>query len=307
MVDLNAWRLEYLGTTSIDFGTHDTGYPFTKQVVITDAVVQTNDMPHPLSDALVFGVDVTRGRTLQFAGAMLSEGILAAGESKWDQPLNRAGVLERAWKARELRRTPGAVATLSNLERGRCVYGRPRQFTPDHTLVRKGWSTYDCAFVTSDDKFYALEENMVTAGLVATEVGGFTFATTFPMSTFGVVSGEAPGMDVGGDEETWPVVIFNGPASNPSAVVKDSSDAILFTIALDAVLADGDTIIVDCRPWSRGVTFNGAPANGLLRGSTRLDACQLPPAEVCSFITYGVVPTDGASATIWWRDAFTSL
>ena len=68
MVDLNLWRLKYPGV-DFEFGTHESGYPFTKQVDVGAVQLETNDLDHPLSDGLVFGVDILRGRTLNFAGA----------------------------------------------------------------------------------------------------------------------------------------------------------------------------------------------------------------------------------------------
>lgn len=305
MVDLNAWRLEY-EDVAFDFGTHESGYPFTKQPVIGPAVLVTDDLAHPLTDGQVFGVDRTRGRSLIFTGAALADAPQPAVR-RWEAPLDAQDVLARVWGARRVRRRAGAVAQLSNLDRGRCVYGRPRNHTPDNEKVRGGWSTYSTEFITSDDKFYALVENMVSAGVPPESLGGYTFSTTFPMSTFGVAQGAAPGMNVGGTEETWPVVAFKGPANNPSVLVKDSTGAILWTIALQATLTMWDTALIDCRPWSRGVTVNGEHANGLLRASTKLDECWLPPSETCELVTYGIVPQNGASGTVWWRDAYASL
>lgn len=306
MVDLNEWRLEYEGV-SFDFGTHESGFPFTKQVVIGPVTIVTDDLAHPLTDGQVFGEDRTRGRSLIFNGAVLSQTPRPSGEARWTAPLDGQDVISRVWGARRVRRRAGAVAQLANLERGRCVYGRPRNHTPDLEKVRGGWSTYSTEFITADDKFYALVENMVTAGVAPESLGGYTFSTTFPMSTFGVAASEAPGVPVGGTEETWPVVAFKGPANNPTVTVKDSTGAILWTIALQATLTAWQTALIDCRPWSRGVTVNGEHANGILRASTKLDECWLPPGEDCELLAYGVVPQNGASATLWWRDAFASL
>ena len=38
MVDLNLWRLEYADTV-LDFGTHESGHPFTAQVKISAAAL----------------------------------------------------------------------------------------------------------------------------------------------------------------------------------------------------------------------------------------------------------------------------
>lgn len=305
MVDLNLWRLEY-DDVALDFGTHESGYPFTDQVKIGAVAIQTDDLAHPLTDGVVFGVDRTRGMQLIFAGAHLGLDALPV-ERRWAPGLDASEAFKRAWNARSVRRVAGSVAQLSNLDRERCVYGRPRNYTADLTKARHGWSTYSAEFVTVDDKFYALTENMVTAGMVPASIGGYTFATTFPMSTFGVTQAAAPGMAVGGTDETWPVVAFIGPSNNPAVTVKNEADEVLFTIALQATLAAGQTALVDCRPWSRGVTLDGVPANGILRASTKLDECRLPPAQTCALLAYGIVPAAGASATIWWRDAFSSL
>lgn len=308
MVDLNEWQLEYEGVT-FSFGTHESGFPFTRQVIVGPAGLETDDQAHPLTDGVVFGVDRGRGRTLQFAGAFLELAPAAVdpGAAAWTRPLDLADGFERVWRGGRFRRDPKWVASLANLDRGRCVYGRPRNPATDHARVRHGWSTWTSEFATVDEKFYALEENMTTAGLVPDSVGGFEFATDFPMSTYGVTQSAAPAMVVGGTDETWPVLVFHGPSSNPSVTVREADGTLLFTVALQATLAAADVVIVDARPWRRGVTRNGLPANGLLRGSTALDLCRLPPQTACLLTTSGVVATSGASATVWWRDAYASL
>lgn len=305
MVDLNLWRLEY-ADVSFDFGTHESGYPFTKQVKVGPATLQTDDLPHPLTDGITFGIDRTRGRQLIFNGAHFGTDPLPT-ERRWTAPLDSSDAMANVWDARAVRTLAGAVAQLSNVDRERCVYGRPRNYDPTHDIARAGWSTYSADFVTADDKFYALTENMVSVGIPPTPLGGYTFSATFPMSTFGVTQAAAPTMQVGGTKETWGVVAFVGPCNNPSVTVKDEAGATLFTIGLQTTLTAGATALVDCRPWSRGVTLNGKPANGLLRASTKLDECRIPPGQACKMTATGIVPAGGASATIWWRDAFSSL
>lgn len=301
MVDLNLWRLEY-GDVSLDFGTHESGHPFVRQVQIGAVDLENTDTPHPLADGIVFGLDVARGRTLDFVGAHLSSAPLPAAR-KWVGPMDDAGTFEAAWRARSIRRNTGAVATVSNLDRGRLAYGRPRPYEADHELVRHGWLVYGAKFVTVDDRFYSTEAHVRAVGVGAGSAAAFAFPVAFPFQ--GTEPTETRGwIDNAGNDDTWPILTFRR-GGHPKAVMHDASGGVAWTLEVNRDLGADDEFVVDCRPWRRTVELNGSSRPGLLRGS-RLELCSVPPG--ISEMTYSAAdPTGLAEVEVRWRDAFTSL
>src|SRR5690349_7183347 len=107
MVDLNLWQLAY-DDTLLEFGTHESGHPFTAQVVVGVPDLEPDDTPHPGGDGLVMGRDLTRGRQIGFAGVHLTTippAVRSPGRA-WVPPLDDAQVFEQAWRARAVRETP---------------------------------------------------------------------------------------------------------------------------------------------------------------------------------------------------------
>lgn len=305
MTDLNLWRLTY-DTTTLEFGTLDSGHPFTRQVQIGAAEVETEDLAHPMSESVLPGVDRSRGRVLEFVGAHLTGTGPAYGETRrWTSPMNLHNAFEQAWRARVVRETAGKVATLTNVDRGRVLYGRPRGVVPDHERARTGWLTYAATFVTVDDRFYDAVEQIVTTGVDAAPAVGFTFPVTFPF-TGGATDPVAARawLTNDGTDDTWPVVTFRR-GTRPRLDMLDGDGDVRWSLQVDKALAYDDVVQVDCRPWRRTVKLNGASRPGLLRGS-RLDAVRLPPgASEAKLSAYDV--SGLAEVEVRWRDAYGSL
>lgn len=301
MTDLNLWRLAY-DSTVLDFGTLDSGHPFTRQVKIGPAVVETEDLAHPMSDAVLPGVDRSRGRTLEFAGAHLTgQPIRYAASRRWVTPMDLHNTFEQAWRARAVRETAGKVASLTSVDRGRTVYGRPRVLTPDHDRVRGGWLTYECAFDTVDDRFYGSTDKVVTTGVDARPAAAFTFPVTFPFTGVTDPVAARAWLVNAGTDDTWPVVTFRG-GTRPRVDMLDGAGETRWWLSIDAVLRAGDVVEVDCRPWRRTVRFNRAARPGVLRGS-RIDACRIPAGASEVKLTATDV-TGQAEVEVRWRDAF---
>lgn len=301
MVDLNLWQLAY-DDVVLEFGTHESGHPFTAQVVVGPADRETDDTSHPLSDGLVFGEDRTRGRLLEFAGAHLST-LPHPQTRQWVPVMDDSGVFERAWRADSVRRVRGKVATCANLDRGRLVFGRPRPYVPDHAKARKGWLAYACAFATIDDRFYSTTEHVALAGVDPGSATAFTFPLTFPHE------GTAPTetrtwVENAGTADTWPVVTFRG-GGHPRVDLLNDMGGVAWSLEVDKVLTDANEVVVDTHPWIRAVTLDGTAAPGLLKGSSLNDA-QIPPG-VHELRLVASDPTGLAEVEVRWRDAFGSL
>lgn len=301
MVDLNLWQLAY-DDVVLDFGTHESGHPFVRQVKVGAVDLENTDSPHPLTDGLVFGLDVARGRVLDFVGAHLSSAPLPA-DRKWVAPMDDAGVFEGAWRARSVRRKAGAVATCANLDRGRLAYGRPRPYEADHELVRHGWLVYGAQFVTVDDRFYSTVEHVRLVGVEPGSPDAFAFPVAFPHQ--GTTPTETRGwIENAGTDDTWPILTFRR-GGNPKAQLHDAAGGVAWTLEVDDNLGADDELVIDTHPWVRTVKLNGSSRPGLLRGS-RLEECWVPPG--ISEMTYTAAdPTGLAEVEVRWRDAFTSL
>lgn len=301
MVDLNLWRLQY-DDTVLEFGTHESGHPFTRQVIVGAAGVNTDDADHPLSGGMVFGRDLSRGRSLSFAGTHLST-IPQPAARRWEGRMDDAAVFEQAWRARRLRERVGAVATLANVDRGRLVYGRPRPYVPDHAKVRQGWLTYETTFDTADDRFYSTTEKVTTLGVDASPVTAMTFPMTFPF-TGAEATVTRTWLDNAGTDDAWPVVTFHRGGS-PRLELLNQAGGVEWSLAVAGELAYDEYLTVDTRPWSRAVVLNGTAAPGRIRG-TALGAASIPPGTWEARLV-AEDPSGLADVTIRWRDAFGTL
>jgi hypothetical protein len=301
MVDLNLWQLAY-DDVLLEFGTHESGHPFTEQVKVGPADRETDDLPHPLSDGLVFGQDRTRGRLLEFTGAHLST-MPHPITRRWVPVMDDSGVFEQAWRADAVRAVRGKVAILANVDRGRLVYGRPRPYAPDHAKARDGWLTYACSFATIDDRFYSTTEQVVISGVEPGSATVFTFPLTFPHAGTSATDTRA-WVQNAGTADSWPVVTFRG-GGNPRLDLLNDMGGVLWSLEVQKNLGSDQEMMVDTHPWRRAVELNGSPAPGLLRGS-RLDEARIPPG-LHELRMVAVDPTGLAEVEVRWRDAFGSL
>lgn len=305
MVDLNLWRLTY-GATTLEFGTHESGYPFTKQVEIGAAAVDVTDVNRPMGGGVLFGRDEARGRLLRFEGAHLAETTAKRPKVRqWEQPLDLGRVMARAWAAAELRAVPGAVAMLEHVDRGVVVYGRPRNRSTDLAEVRHGWSTWGGEFTTSDDLFYDSTEQQVTASVLAGAAGGIVFPVTWPLVTTASETSRR-WLSSDGTDPAAVTVTFEGPATDPTAELLAPDGTVRWRVAVSGSLAYDESFTVDARPWSRALTLNGSPAPGRVRGD-KIDRLLVPPGVSELRYTASADPTGTSTCTIRWRDAHAEL
>jgi hypothetical protein len=300
MPDLNEWRLAYSDVT-LDFGLLSTEFPFSVQVEITDADAILQDLGHPTSDGAVFGKDSLGGFDITFTLTTVPD--FPIPDNPWRTALDLFSSFKTKWRADSIRRIPGVYATLTNLDRDRLVYGRPRKIAPKLARVRKGTIEYVAVFNTNDPNFYGATEKVALITPVPPPAGGFTTPLVPPFNT-AVGSAELAPTDNVGDLETWPVIAFHGPGAAFSVELLDGGTS-LWTISIPDNVKFDEVLTVDTRPWSRSATINGKPANGKVRG-TQLEKCQIPVGEFD--FRFKVRDESGtAFADIKWRDAFASL
>ncbi len=298
MVDLNLWQLAYSDTV-LEFGTHESGHPFTAQVDVGPVDLEADDLAHPLSDGLTMGRDFTRGRVLGFTGAHLDTFPLPT-DRRWVPVLDGAQPFEGAWQAEWCRERPGRLATCANLDRGRLVYGRPRTYVQGLEEVRKGWLTYSAAFATVDGRFYSTDEKVLLVGTEPSSVAAFAFPVAFPF-TGATPAAARSWAENAGTHNAWPIITFRR-GGNPKVTMLGDDGWVL---KVDRNLDDNDEVVVDCRPWKRTVTLNGTPRPGLVRGS-RLDDVRIPTGWH-ELVMEAADPTGLAETEVRWRDAYGSL
>lgn len=301
MTDLNDWMLD-TGTHELTFGTLASEFPFVGQVDQTETSATNQDAGHPNSDGMVMGIDRLGGFSLIFT--LVTVPVHPVPSKPWDPALDTYGEFLAAWRADQLRRMPGVYATLTNLDRGREVYGRPRKPSQSNLRLRKGEIRYVAQFDTIDPNWYANEDKLAIITPVPPPGGGFTFPLTPPFSLAGSGDDLAP-MVNDGNVDTWPVIEIRGPGTAIGLDMLDGGGNIRWSLKVAGGLTYDETMVVDTRPWRRGATINGQPAGGRLRG-TALDRCVIPPGSFNA--RYRVKDKSGVSfADIRWRDAFVSM
>lgn len=257
---------------------------------------ETQDQINPVRGTTAFGRDRLTGPTWNWDMFINREDVTTALES-----LSEIAV---AWRMAEIRDTPGAVLPIRYriADRVRRIYGRPRRFDgKPNNLILGGLMPFGADFKCVDALHYDDEESSAVLTLQAGSEGGFIFPTVFPVTTI-PVGLHQDNIAVGGDADTFPIVRFDGPVSNPSLEHAD------WSISLEISLADGEYAIVDTRPWALTAIKNGSGSvSGYLGRRQWLSNVKLAPAQQHELIFRGDTVTDGATCEVSWRNAWTSL
>ena len=116
------------------------------------------------------------------------------------------------------------------------------------------------------------------------EAGGTATSWVSP-GTQGVIfyppTGETGTLTNPGNADAYPVITITGPCSDPSVANETTGE----TIACDIALGRGDTLVIDCRPETRGCYLNSALQFGIKQG---LGWIHCPPGDnVLSFSRIG--------------------
>lgn len=302
MTDLNDWVIAF-DDQEYAFGREFTDYPFKTQVSIGPVDRDNQDAPHPIADGLVMGKDFLRGFTMQFDFQILRA--FPSPEKPWQSALDLYNEFAAIWRGGSTRLTPGSYATLTNLDRSRMVYGRPRAIAPKFDTVRSGFMEFQADFQTNSPDFYDAAERVAFFSFDAPTGGALISPLESPLATIG---GESDVQDTvsQGNLPAWPVVEFHGPCKAGSGIdLLNPSGKVVWTLKVGVALAYDEEMVIDTRPWSRSATINGRPANGKVRG-TAMNLCTIPVGDFN--MRYKVNDESGtAFCVVHWHDTYASL
>jgi hypothetical protein len=281
-----AWKLDCGPDGSILFGPQSTNLPFAIAPEIGDPSRENQDGTLPGVDGSFFGVDTTGGQTIAF-------GLTAVGDT--DAEANALySAFRKVWRADTIRRTPGAVATLT-APSGRSTFGRPRRITPTYYPTDAAVIGITADFSTTDDLWYGDEESL-TVPFAISQSGGLVAPLKSPLVARGYTTRENT-FTVTGEQPTWPIITIRGPVLNPQVEV---AGRLLF--AASTSLAYDEWLTIDTRPGLRSVLRNGSRIAALARSSTLLPSASIPPGAH-TFTLSGSSSTGNPTATIAWRPA----
>lgn len=246
-----------------------------------------------------FGRDVKAARTWAWASHTDVDTVAEAVEVLEDFSV--------AWSPELLVRDPGALTAVRYrlANRDRRVFGRPRQFSaPPSNMILSGFVPIDHTFELVDSFSYAdVESSAEILYSSSTSGGGFILPAQMPITTLPSEGNGSGQIAVGGTARAYPIVRFNGPWTNP---VMDTGDWVL---AWNGSIPAGDYVEIDCRPWPGSGTVLNASGASVVEGLSRrtwLEDCWFAPRTKPQVALSGIAPSGGASATIRWRDTFTS-
>lgn len=175
------------------------------------------------------------------------------------------------------------------------LYGRARNFSVNMDTYDLGWVDAVVEFVATDPIAYSDTLSNQDIAL-ATALGGRTYPRIYPMAYAGSVSNSTT-IDNLGNANSYPVVTFNGPITNPSVENITTGQTVSFAIALAA----GEQLIVDFA--ARTVLLNGTASRYNTMTSKADQWWALVPGG--NAIRYAAsTPEPGAVMNISWRSAW---
>lgn len=257
--------------------------------------VQDNERPS--SDSIAFGEDYrTPGDWSWTLHTNDAEDDVAAMAAMKD--------LELAWRGDATRRFPSKVSELRYAIAGRTriVYGRPRRWAPSFdNRILSGYREVDCDFRRADTLFYDDEFKTSAVTIVQSVGNGLTAPIISPVTTLQGAAREGTLPAIGGDVPAPFRATINGPVSRPSIT------GVGWSIELDMVIAAGDTVVISTYPWEMRATLNGnTNVSGRLSANTRLSKARLAPTGETVYFN-GIDNTGGATCTIFWRPAYSTM
>jgi hypothetical protein len=288
------WTLTHAGG-SVTFGLIDNvaflaGFP-----ELGDAELTVDDADRPRMDGRAFGSDYRGGVTLTFD-------LRVTGDTE-QEARQTVAMLARLWRADSVRGVAGAFAELRTRQGGRerSTFGRPRRWSVNDTNARHGSISILCDFATTDDVWYESQAQTMAANIAPGAGGGLMSPLAWPLTTT-MSSDRSIELNIGGEVNTWPVIEFTGPITNPTVGVIG-----LWEIGLTTSLVAGQTAKIDTRPWSRAVTRGTANIGGLLtRSSSRLSKASIPPGRYELYFR-GTDSSGTADLYVSWRNGYTTL
>lgn len=254
---------------------------------------KTQDTEGDRADGRRFGADWASPPTYAFEMTVDRE---TMGEAR--EELESLGAL---WPDEVARTTPGSAQVIRYQLDGqvRRVYGRPRRFTaPLDNLAGVGRVPVITDFACADARIYDDVEQVAEYTIIPPASGGLIAPLIAPLTSEPYASPRVSSIIVGGRLATPVVVKITGPGTGLGV-------ATPFWSAVTTELDEGETIVIDPRPWRRTSyrELDGAGLGGRLTSSTRLDRMVLRPgAHPIAF--FGTDTTGTATASLHWRSAY---
>lgn len=213
--------------------------------------------------------------------------------------------MSAAWQPYEAEQPGWVTAVRYRLAgRDRRVFGRPRRYAaPPTNLILNGMVPVTHDFTCVDSRTYDdIESSAEIPYSSGATGGGFSFATSFPL---GIEASEGVGAQqiaVGGNARTFPVIRFNGPWVNPSI------DTGQWRLSWKGTVPASGWVEIDCRPWKLTVlNQSGASVVGGLTRTTWLEDCWFAPKSRPTLMLGGTSSAGSATASVRWRNAWTSI
>lgn len=288
------WRLTYEGRDpypggDLPFG--DLGSP----VLMVDDMPQQDtadssydDKPRPRDDGTLFGEDFLGASNITFS--------LMASEENEPDVLASLDEFMSVWRADAVRRTPGAVATLT-AHTGRSTFGRPRKPQSSDRRTFQGRAGLVAEFLAADDLWYGPQQS-IQVGLGQVATGGFVYPLVYPLIVGSGVTDRSQVFEVGGTLPTWVSATIFGPIVNPVVEVPGR-----FRYGFATTLRDGEWIDIRATPYGHAILRNGTSTIAADASSTIVNRSLLPPGRH-ELILRGQSPSGSPSARAIWRNAF---
>lgn len=252
-------------------------------------------------DGMLFGVDTLPGMVVTQTGQAHT------GPASGATAMDSYSALAGAWNYPSIRLQDNAVQVLrayypgSNVVR-RC-YGRGRKIMPSYGNVLQGLVSFTAQFQAADNTWYSDTKYSITLTTVPSFLGGLAPPVTPPYQLASANNFQSSVIANAGSLPTWPVFTFTGPVAYPAIAYVNTPVSVGFNGVLDS----DDTLVIDTRPWSRGMSLNGTVTGiaGLLTGSA-LITMQAQPGLTPVRLT-GQDQTGRSTCTISWRNATLSI
>lgn len=267
-----------------------------------------------LNDAAIEGGDGLRPGAELLGVASWSWQLFADGQTS-AEALAHIARLRAVWPTEALRAQPDVLVPLRyNLgERVRRVYGRPRRWTPTtNNGLLSGTAGVACDFTVFDHRYYDDAEQSASVDILpAQRNSGVRVPFVPPFTSRAAVGPRSTTITVEGDTPTPAIITFEGPVLKPRLTVllnpdEDGNPADRWIAEIPSLVASGDPVTVDARPWVRTVTRKSGGGVRTSPRITKIDQLLLPPGRH-ELVFTGEDPSGEATVTVKWRNAHASL
>lgn len=253
-----------------------------------------------------------------FLGARIGTFDLATNRNTMVESRRTAAQFLTAWRDKSLRDSAGSLVALEfqarDDPRWRRIYGRPRQSNDPgfDALMAQGVGRITCEFKQFEPLVFSggAPNEVVLRKFPDVSTGGFKPPFKFPLRSARSTGGRTGFLSVGGTEQTPPVITFKGPGSSFSL---DGNRGWSVSTRPDVVLAYDECLEIDPLMGTVQSYFTdntGARTNRYAalrrRPGSSLSQIRLNPGSENVFFS-AIDPTNSSSATITWREAFSTL